>query len=329
MRSRIARDKFTAEPPPCPTSCQLVACFRDSRLVRQLAFARSNDKLAACRTFSLRFLCVLCVSAVNIFAFAISQTSSAQAPAQQENRGIKLKPGEAKSKQPGKKSSVSGERPELILQTGHSVKVDAMAFSPDGLSIATGGADGTIKIWDAAAVRELRTLAGHAGGVKAVAFNPDGTKLVSGGADGRIVLWDVASGNEAGTAAGHAGAVSAVAFSRDGRRLASGGADFKVKLWDAATLNEARQFEGHYRLILALAFSPDGARLASGGADEVIRLWDLSKSESKKSKKAEPILLEGHTGWVRSLAFSPDSAMLLSGGADAAAPRNRRHALDP
>ncbi|HEX2490198.1 MAG TPA: WD40 repeat domain-containing protein, partial [Blastocatellia bacterium] len=261
-----------------------------------------------------------------IIVLALSSTQTAFArwtQTQQPDRGIKLKPGESKSGRPGKKNA-GGERPELILQTGHSVKVDAMAFSPDGLYIATGGVDKTIKIWDVAEGRELRTLAGHTGGVKAVAFSPgspavsqDRSLIASGGNDGRIILWETASGKEVAAFAAHASAVTSIAFSRDGRWLASGGADFKVKLWNLATRSEARRFDGHYRLVTSVAFSPDGAWLASGGADEVIRLWDLSKIESSKSKNLniEPILLEGHTGWVRSLDFSPDGGMLASSGA--------------
>ena len=203
-----------------------------------------------------------------------------------------------------------------------------MAFSHDGLYVATGGVDKTIKIWDVAEGRELRTLAGHTGGVKAVAFSPgspavsqDRSLIASGGNDGRIILWETASGNEVTAFAGHTGAVTSIAFSRDGRWLASGGADFKVKLWNLATRSEARRFDGHYRLITSVAFSPDGAWLASGGADEVIRLWDLSKIESSKPKNLniEPVLLEGHTGWVRSLDFSPDGGLLASSGADGTA----------
>src|SRR5262252_9124152 len=59
-------------------------------------------------------------------------------------------------------------RPELVLQTGHAARVDGIAFSPDGRLLASGSADNTIKPWDTASRREVRTLSGNGGGIKAV-----------------------------------------------------------------------------------------------------------------------------------------------------------------
>src|SRR5262245_59172246 len=133
----------------------------------------------------------------------------------------KLSLGPGNTNQSGKMLDADDERPELILQSGHSYKPDAMAFSPDGRLIATGGSDTAIKIWDAATGRVLRTLNGHVGGVKAVAFSPDGQRLGSGGNDGRIRFWEIASGVEADVTPGNANALT---FSRDGRWVAAGGA---------------------------------------------------------------------------------------------------------
>ncbi len=207
------------------------------------------------------------------------------------------------------------EKPELILQTGHSQKAEGIAFSPDGRYVATGSVDHTIKIWEAATGRELRTLAGHTGAVKAVAFSPDARLLASGGNDGRIKFWELASGRESASLAGHmqsvtAQSVTALAFSPDGRSLASAGADFSVKLWDVASQREARTYTGHFGLVTALAFSPDGNWLASGARDKTVRLWSLLNASSTR----QPL---EHTGEVKSLKFSPDGKTLAVAGHDA------------
>jgi WD40 repeat protein len=66
-----------------------------------------------------------------------------------------------------------------------------VAFSPDGQFLASGSWDTTIKLWEVASGREVRTLTGHTGWVLSVAFSPDGQFLASGSGDKTIKLWDI------------------------------------------------------------------------------------------------------------------------------------------
>jgi len=200
------------------------------------------------------------------------------------------------------------ERPELVLQTGHAMRVDGMAFSPDGQLLASASADNTVKLWDTASLREVRTLAGHAQGVKAVAFSRDGCYLASGAIDGQIKLWDVANGHELRTLAG-AGSITIIAFNSDGRTLASGNMEKIVKLWEVAAGREARTFNAHAGEVLAVVFSPDGKLLASGSADNSVKLWNIATGTEART-------LNGHAAEVKAVIFSPDGRTLVSGSKD-------------
>jgi len=118
----------------------------------------------------------------------------------------------------------------------------SVAFSPDGTTLATGNANGTI--WLAAANCGCggspptgAPLARNTSPATSVAFSPDSTTLATGNDDGTVRLWDLATRRPIGAPlTGHTGPVTSVAFSPDGKTLAAGSADHTVRLWDVAYL---------------------------------------------------------------------------------------------
>jgi WD40 repeat protein len=125
----------------------------------------------------------------------------------------------------------------------------------------------SLKLWEVATGKELRSFSGHTASVDSVAFSPDGRTALSGSSDKTVKLWDVATGKEIKTFSGHRSGVSSVAFSPDGRTAlsGSGSGDSTLKLWDVATGQEIRTLAGHMSSIKSVTFSPDGRYIMSGG----------------------------------------------------------------
>ncbi len=195
---------------------------------------------------------------------------------------------------------------QTIELVGHQGSVISLASSADGHTLFSGGADGTVRIWDLATHAAPRVLQGSAS-VNALALSRDGRTLYSGGEDNQLHQWDLASG-QGSVIAPLSDAINALAVSPDGTTIAVATEAKEVLLFELAT-GKPRWTSAHLKPVYTVAFSPDGATLVSASWDGVVKVWRVADGELLKSWGA-------HLGSVLSATFSPDGLWLATGGRD-------------
>lgn len=213
-------------------------------------------------------------------------------------------------------NSVSGQDPLTIA--GHSLVVTQVAYSPDGQALATRGAGGPVKIWDAVTGRLRWDLEAHA---ERFAWSPDGRFLLTGGGDfrdpsrpGELIVWDATTGQRRSTLAGHTRYATAVAWHPDGSMFVSVSGNVRVSpaepgeliFWEAGTGQPKATFRPPVGCIMDLAYHPSGSVLALGSTDGNVYLLDPATGQVRRE-------LTGHQHPVTRVAYSRDGRWLVSG----------------
>ena len=192
---------------------------------------------------------------------------------------------------------------ERLQQPGGAT---ALHFATDDSHLFCAGYDGTVREWDLARQKVVRSLRASGATVWTIDLSPDGKRLAAAGEDAIIRLWTLDQPRPPMLLRGHTRNVWEVRFSPDGQRLASGSFDDSVRLWDANSGRALKTLNGHTQAVVGLDFSPDGKLLVTGGDDSTIRFW--------RASDGAPLRTVVNGRHVDKLAFSPDGNFIASGG---------------
>ena len=204
---------------------------------------------------------------------------------------------------------------EVVQLPGHDLFVTAVAFSPDGKSLASVGTTDCVRHWDTESGKALNPLwnaeqrsalsrlTTPSGVYKSLAFSPDGKAVALTLGDAVIRVVDSESAVPRLTITGHSRLITVIKWSPDGKRIASLSDDKTVRIWDSATGTELMCFHGYSSGAHVVAWSPDAQSLAVGG-DRALRLWSRKLDQSPVSFGPRTSLTE--------LGWSDDGKQLVS-----------------
>ena len=268
-----------------------------------------------------------------VYAAMFSPDGKYAASAGYDNRILIWKPDQVKSFDFG--ALAGGKRavaPTYEAMEGHTAGVRSIQFCDGGRLLVSGSYDNTLRVWDVAAFKLIKTLRGHAGRVTSVVvFDPAANggpekrldrrgdemktiKVLSGSHDHTAKIWNVARYEEVRVLQGrvfqgHRDAILGAAFSPDGRQIISASRDRTARTWDVGSGTELRLFkEGHDYLATSAFFFPDGKRILTAAVDNTARIWDVATGSQ--------ILVIDGTGPSAAVALSHDATRILTGSDD-------------
>lgn len=193
--------------------------------------------------------------------------------------------------------------------SAHTGRVTTLAFSADHSTLASGGGDVTIRIWNLETTQLKFTLKGHHDAISELAFSHDGRLLASADKRGAVKLWSLHNGQLLSNIMKPGNAVQCLAFSPDDTILAIGSYNRQATLWDTRDGSLIQTLSAHKSSVDTVVFSHDGQMLATGSPDNTAILWDLLQGKAVHT-------FNGCSGLAHCLAFSPDDRLLISGAND-------------
>jgi WD40 repeat protein len=217
----------------------------------------------------------------------------------------------------------TGKVGKTLLNIGKTDKpLKAIAFSPDGKSLAVGGDDGILRVIESDTGKATYTSPTRNARIERVAYSPNGNMIAVGDSNTQLAVYAPGKPNQlAMTVQGvDIGSVSGVAFTTDNGAVYTCGQDGKARLTAGPkpdgttagnTATRLREFVGHTGAIAALALVPDGTMLITGGNDKTVRVWEATSGKQLRS-------FQGHMAPLTAVAARGDGKQLASASEDGA-----------
>ncbi len=201
-----------------------------------------------------------------------------------------------------------------LLDSLSSEKNDGEVYSCDypldSLHVLSGGWDGMLRLWDAAAGTPIVRLSASPKPLSCCATSPDGLQWLTGSMEGLLSVWDGVSHQVLQSFVAHTRPISSICFAPDGQALATASWDRQISIRRTGNEREGRSISAHLDIVAGCRFTIDGKHLVSWSYDGTIKLWD-------RQTLREVATLSGHKDRVTTLALSPDGRYALSGSRDA------------
>ena len=203
----------------------------------------------------------------------------------------------------------TGENKAILI--GHTTRVNSIAYSPDGETIATTGwhRDNTVRLWNTQTGQNIFTSRMQMPWDTFVIFSPDGTTYAAAAADNTVHLWNGKTGKHKITLTGHTKQVSCAAYSPDSKTLATGSYDGTIRLWDVTTGNHKTTLTSDKESVTSIGYSPDGNTIVCGTGKGDVQLWDTRTLKLKST-------FTGHTKRAKSVVYSPDGNIIATASSD-------------
>ncbi len=191
-----------------------------------------------------------------------------------------------------------GKKLHSLTPAGGRARFTAVALSPDGKRVATGGYDQVIRLWNLETGKQILQGEGHQGAVISVALTMDGRSAITASQDSTVRMWDLPSGKSRGIVADTKNPVWSVAFTEDGRHFATGEQDGQVKLWDTETGRSTKDLDELKGVARSVGVSVVHGRVTAVSSSGQVRSWDLESGKTRNSHQLA-------TGYLYGSAVSP------------------------